>query len=708
MPLHDILEGRYPATATLQNANSDDAAAQWLANATHMRYATRWLQTALREVAPVADRVIAVQLDDDQGAYIDNQTWPAPHLQAYLRQLESIVRAVVGPRLPVFINTYEMKVTASAPVWAMGNWYQSDAYAIGEHDRAALEFSTGLLQTQARFPVAMSEFQAGWLAPPEDPAPRPADPTNTTLALHTLLSLGLRGAIDFPAQDTVSPDGWEAPFANADYVWDAALGIDLTPSVRYAPTKRFGDLVRSDGQRLATARRWADGAIAYLTSAYDETQLTNADVFAVVARTQDAQQACRARHLTCDLVDLRFGGDAVLRRYPFLVVPHPIARSFTAAVRARLAEYRSSGGRVLDRPPGVVSPRAGGIADAAVLLAADGTAYLDVVNFDAAAHPIPTTRIVLPGAHVWTIAPFTVPARDAVLLRSNGAKTAAAGPRGEAAKSEPTLRCASPPSNDETTSDEATSARWPARTIVHAEAGGGYPRITLTNGVVAVTVAPHAGARSFAFASVPDGCGGYKNAFTSVGALRDDVAIQPPLSTTDRIGTYTRSFPAGMFNRDYAYTTRESPDGTAELSLRYSAPDVVPAGAAFERRIALEPRASAFTVTAHVTFGAGEGVAGQRAVRYDSFDTRGATVLDERADGAVGIFDPVMKQVAIVAWPPGEVEAAQLMAEQTSTVLRLQFAPGETTTRYAIDPAADADTARAMLLKERLVVVAKR
>ena len=37
MPLHDILEGRYPATATLQNAHSDAAAAQWLRNPTHLR-----------------------------------------------------------------------------------------------------------------------------------------------------------------------------------------------------------------------------------------------------------------------------------------------------------------------------------------------------------------------------------------------------------------------------------------------------------------------------------------------------------------------------------------------------------------------------------------------------------------------------------------------------------------------------------------------
>jgi hypothetical protein len=42
MPLHDLLEGRYPPTATLQNAHSDDAAAEWMRNATH-RDATRAL-----------------------------------------------------------------------------------------------------------------------------------------------------------------------------------------------------------------------------------------------------------------------------------------------------------------------------------------------------------------------------------------------------------------------------------------------------------------------------------------------------------------------------------------------------------------------------------------------------------------------------------------------------------------------------------------
>ena len=257
MPLHDLLEGRYPPTATLQNAHSDDAAAEWMRNTTHMRYSSRWIRRALEEFRPYADLVLAVQLDDDQGAYLDNQTWPAPHLTAYLNHLKSVVHSVTGRKLPVFINTYQMKVTASSPVWAMGNWYQSDAYSIGEHDRAQLEFSTGLLQTRPRQPLMYSEFQAGWLLGPDDIRPRAADPSNTLLAMTTLLGMGVRGIVNFPAQDTLYPAGWEAPFANWFYAWDAALGLGDTSKNETFPEQWLGYGILED--RPGYARRSNEG-----------------------------------------------------------------------------------------------------------------------------------------------------------------------------------------------------------------------------------------------------------------------------------------------------------------------------------------------------------------------------------------------------------------------------------------------------------------
>ncbi len=321
MPLHDVLEGRYPATATLQNAHADAAGAQWLANGTHLAYAGAWLRDVLRAVAPYADDTIAIALDDDQGAYLDNDTWPAPHWHAYVAWLRSVVRSVAGPRVPLFANTYEMKVPAASPVWAWGNWYQSDAYSIGEHDLASLDFATGLLQTQTHYPVMQAEFQAGWLQGADEGAPRPSDPSNTALALAELLRDGAHGIVNFPVQDTIYPDGWEAPWANWSYAWDAALTSDLAASPRYAPTVSFGDAVRRYGPLLARTHVAADAGIIWPPSLFRPETLTNADFRAFADATIAMQRACATRGLTCTLLDLAGTDSAQLRRYPALLLP---------------------------------------------------------------------------------------------------------------------------------------------------------------------------------------------------------------------------------------------------------------------------------------------------------------------------------------------------------------------------------------------------
>jgi amino acid transporter len=685
MPLHDILEGRYPATATLQNANSDDAAAEWLRNDTHMRYAARWLTTALREFAPYADRVLAVQLDDDQGAYIDNQTWPAPHLATYLQALESTVRGVVGPQLPVFINTYEMKVTASAPVWAMGNWYQSEAYAIGEHDRAALEFSTGLLQTQTRWPVAISEFQAGWLAQPEDPQPRPADPSNTTLALHTLLGMGARGIIDFPAQDTVNPAGWEAPFANHQYVWDAALGVDLRHSNRYQPTANFGAMVTRYGAQLAQARRIADGAIAYLVSAYPQASMTNAQVFAIAARTQQAQIAARHAGITCDLVDLRFADDATLARYPFIVLPDaPDQHAFVPAVRAALARYTRHG-RLLTALPHMRTPVAGGLTDATVLLAPNAV-FLDLINDRNTKRTWTPATLHLQRGRTLVTPPVTLGPRSAHLFALTAMPPASA--RLGAERTHLFVR---------TSRRFGTSATLPAGAAVITTTGDdGFPVLyftTLGNGFGAsLAISEDAGARAFTFyryaLSEERRCAS-QNAFTSVGALRDDVLVQPPLSTTDRIGAYTRSFPAGMFNRSYASRIVQANDMHASATFTYDAPDVVPGGAHFERTITMDSEAARFVVDEHVRFDGDPNVAAQqRAVVLSSFATAGTTLIDARANDTLGFFDPATNCVATVAWRHGDMDDVTIIPERSSMVVRfVQTAGGIRRTAYGIFPA---------------------
>jgi len=420
MPLRDVLDGRYPATATLQNARSDDAAAEWMANRTHLRYASRWLHRALAEFRPVADLVLAVALDDDQAAYIDNQTSPAPHLRRYLSWLESQVRDVVGPTTPTFINTYEMRVPASSPVWTMGNWYQSDAFSIGEHDRAGLDFATLLLATNRRGPPAQSEFQAGWLAPPEDPQPRPADPSNTELALHELLARGVHGVVDFPMQDTLAPFGWEAPFSNALYNWDAAIGLSgRSFGSRYEPTAAFGSLLGGAGSNdqnaadpvgfgllLAETSPVYDAAIAWLAGAYTHA-LTPAEIRAITDRTTAELQRCRQGGRSCLLVDLR----EPLPHVSTLVVPRAIAAPLSAAASMAVRLFRSQRGTVVSA---ISLGRRGSIVDTTIL-AGTHAAFVDLRNWSREVVAMDATMYAA-DSESYTLPPLRIAPRAALLL----------------------------------------------------------------------------------------------------------------------------------------------------------------------------------------------------------------------------------------------------------------------------------------------------
>jgi amino acid transporter len=787
MPVHDLLEGRYPPTATLQNAHSDDAAAAWMTNATHMRYAERWLRRALAEFAPVADRVLAIQLDDDQGAYIDNQTWPAPNLTAYLNRLGSIVHAATSPAVPLFINTYQMKVTASAPVWAMGNWYQSDAFALGEHDRAQLEFSDGLLQTRPHQPLMLSEFQAGWLLGPDDIRPRAADPANTALALTTALGQGVRGVVTFPAQDTLYPAGMEAPFANSLYAWDAALGLDLRESARYAPTARFGQFVDAFGPVLAAAQPHYDAQIAYLTSALDETSLTQDDVNAIADATLETQRGCRNASLACRLVDLRFADDATLRRIPILLVP-PAPKPLTAAVNARLRALAAAGLTVvqLARPldndvaDGALE-RAGrartvDFAPGAVYAAAPGSGmrgFLTLPNYSD--RPLVLQRVVI---HLGVmdrieLPRLVVPPRDVLLapLGLNPKEYSLAGVRDATldATDCPLRRDAAPASLgpvrlavgahagechvffsrgrvvvDRSFGPLVSTARGETlagpRIGIRSDAtipepaglamrvpvgrsegrvidafGGGDETVVLQNALVRVLVSPLAGGRAFVFEDLAT----HANVFTSVGALRDDVAIEPPLSTVDRIAKYTHQFPAGTFNRPYDVTLVNT--GThASARLAYRAPDVLPLGATFDRTISLDPDVREFAVDESVAFSSLDTLAGQRAVTVSSLavgDTTKMTTQMVLRDGVapapfaadttvavvgngLGFYDSATKQLAMIAWRRSDIESASLLERKGSVVARLTLATaGSAHTLYACGTAPTLGAAQAALLE---------
>ena len=681
MPLHDVLEGRYPATATLQNAHSDDAAAQWLGNATHRYYAARWLRHALAEFRPVADRVLAVQLDDDQGAYIDNDTYPAPHFQAYLRWLRDQVRGVIGSRTPVFINTYDMKVPAASPVWAMGNWYQSDAELIGAHDRTELDFATALLTTQAHAPLAMSEFQAGWLAAPEDPLPRPADPSNTTLALFELLAWGAKGVVDFPLQDTLAPFGWEAPFSNALYAWDAALPYsswEERRETRYYATRDFGDLVGRFGPLLARTHRVTDGAIVW-PAASDPGPAGNDAIATAVAATQRALEACRAAGLACALVDPHA---AAIPPTPWLVVPrqtHLDARS-----RARIAAYARNGGRVVAAVPAAPDPR---FADVTLAhLAGIDASFTVVVNWSTtkvARVPdtvtgktitvaprsgrlvfdgLRTTATVVDGRHIPVYGP-PAPLPRSVVALSPHAHVPLAGLRAVAA---------------------GKAEAWNADVFAD-----GFADVVLQNDRVRLVLVPNGGARSPVFEDLASGA----NAFDATGAFRDDVDPAPPPSTTDRIGRWTHSYPAGTFNRASTPTILES-GGRAVVTTSLEAPDLVTGAACFALTIALDPHTARVVVDRDDTFPDApdehgivlDALAGRLALDGDTPPAGDPTApVDLHPErGGIVVLAADGGEATAVSWLPGTVLAARWEPHRSNGTLRLTLAPGTVRMTYAL------------------------
>jgi hypothetical protein len=487
MPLRDILEGRYPAIATYQNAHADAAAAEWLNNATHLRYASQWLRDVLTAVAPYSSDIIAIALDDDQGAYIDNDTYPAPHWHEYVTFLRLAVASVVGDRVPLFLNTFEMKVPAAAPAWSWGNWYQSDAYSIGAHDLAELDFATGLLQTQPHEPLMQAEFQAGWLQGADEGLPRPADPTNTTLALNELLRDGMHGIVNFPVQDTVYPAGWEVPWANWDYFWDAALTDNLQRSPRWYPTAEFGETIRRYGALLARTHPVFDAAIVWPPSLYQPQSLTNADFAAFRDATLAMQRDCRSRRLNCALVDLSYADTAWLRQYPKFVLPivlggAPVMRLRPEAVRELHALQRSH--RLIP----------------------------DLSHLHPALDAESSTRLVADDGSFAFI--------DTVDVRERSARLVPVGVR--------TAPCTACPSASRALHGDFMANGAPEPLHLQFAANAGARIRDLSGGP-----APHA------------------NVATSIGLLRDAIDPEPSPSARDYIAAYTHPMPAGTFNRPY-------------------------------------------------------------------------------------------------------------------------------------------------------------
>ena len=658
MPLHDILEGRYPATATYQNAHANAASQEWLDNATHLHYASQWLRDVLTAVAPYSPDIIAIALDDDQGAYIDNDTYPAPSWHAYIAWLRSQVRGVTGPRVPLFINTFETKVPAAAPAWAWGNWYQSDAYSIGAHDLAEIDFATGLLQTQINVPLMQAEFQAGWLQGADEGAPRPADPTNTALALHELLRDGMHGIVNFPVQDTVYPDGWEAPWANWDYFWDAAYTDDLHRSQRFAPTADFGAIVRRYGTLLARTHPVFDAAIIWPGGLYQPDKLTNRDFAAFADATLAMQRDCRARQLNCALIDPGHADAATLHRYANTIVPivpnQRLGQITTLAADNALYGLERDG--IMVRSLSEVRPLLD--APATTLLISDDEtfAFIDSVNPELQSRRVGPFHVKL--AHRTVAVPgFTVGARS-VRLVPVGVPSAASS------------------SNDGVVARDSFASEKQGR---DSEQFGSL-RLWMRYGA-------SAGARIW-FLSSKDVAKG-ENVASSIGLLRDAVDPEPSPSARDYIAAYTHPLPAGTFNRPYHCETQAH-----SIACTYDAPDIPTGGALFERTIAQSPDGNEIVVYERFTPHESTSTARLQSISGFAFADGDALVGTPGTPGVGVLHDG---RFTMLRWQPGQVASVQTRLTRGAAIVSLTFAVREVELRLGIAPAKDAAEAEGLL-----------
>jgi amino acid transporter len=669
MPLHDVLEGRYPATATLQNTQADAAADEWLNNPTHLRESERWLRAVLDAVAPYAHDVIAIALDDDQGAYLDNDTWPAPHWHAYIDWLRLTVQAAAGGRVPVFVNTFQMKVPGASPAWAWGDWYQSSAYEIGPHDLAELDFSTGLLQTQPNAPVMYAEFQAGWLQGAEEALPRPSDPRNTALALNELLRDGTHGIVNFPVQDTVYPDGWEAPWANWSYAWDAALAFDLDRSPRYAPTAAFGGAVRRYGALLARTHPAADAGIIWPPSLFSSLALTNRDFRVFADATAAMQRDCGARMLTCELVDLAYADDATLERYRKLILPIVISPRLRAAmvrpvarILSRLKSRQRIGAGLASLAAARPASAFAGAPGATLLLADDRSyGFVDVVNPSDAARTIGPMRVALEGRHI-AIGRFALAARSARLIPVGVSLVDA-------------HRAASPtPSPPPPFVDDAAEV--------------------LTSARLRIVFAPEAGARISELRVI----GSDDDVATSIGLLRDAVDPEPPASARDYIAAYTHPLPAGTFNRTYACTPVLAGKAGTSATCSYDAPDIPAGGARFERRLTLAAAATELAVDERFAPVVPTSPARFESVSGFAFHDGDALIAPSGA-AFVGILHG--HRLAGLRWRTGDVDRVALRATRGAELVTLVFARTSVELRLGIYDANDPAEAERLLRANR-------
>jgi hypothetical protein len=380
MPLLDRLEGRYPPLAGVNARHAEEAARGWLQNATHMAHARKWLSAVAHELAPyrasvsistgqgkdqrdISGPLLIVQLEDDQA--IGRTNYAGPVFWRYMDELCGMLEQS-GLDAPCFINPEDMRVSAAGsalarPIGAMGQWYLSPPtgnssadQTITASDASTIEFFVDTLKTQPAFPPVIIEYQAAWYAPGDDLRPPNSPPDNTLLSSRLLLAHGAHGLNHFPLQDTLFPAGYETPWTNRHYRWDAALTLNGFRQPRAAAVERTGQLLDTWGAFLASSHKRADFGLVYPLGSYEQEKLTRGDIEQVSGAVMRLERLAQLAGLSAELLDPEYQPVEQLLRHAVLLLPvaDPASEKFQMSARSQraLVEYVRKGGMLVCLP----------------------------------------------------------------------------------------------------------------------------------------------------------------------------------------------------------------------------------------------------------------------------------------------------------------------------------------------------------------------
>jgi hypothetical protein len=331
-----ILEGRYPRWSALQYEQSEEAATQWLKNDTHLRYTQEWYDHLYSLVRPLlagaGGPVISLQLDDDQA--IGYANYNGPNFWKYMDLLRKYAQeAVHHSPIPIYLDAAQMRVNAEAndvttePFWNLGQDYQWSAQGgfTTPEEAAKNKFLTDILKTQPLFAPIHIEFQAGWFPKESDTYAALTDPSNTLVASRVMFQNGLKGLSYFPPNDTLYPAGYEVPWTNHFYGWEAAVNYAGKETARAVPVRRNGRLIAGMGPLLASSHFVADAGLIYPMATFPQADLSAAEADYVASFSRRVLWSAAVDHINLELIDSDHSPAENFRRYGVLLLPNLVS-----------------------------------------------------------------------------------------------------------------------------------------------------------------------------------------------------------------------------------------------------------------------------------------------------------------------------------------------------------------------------------------------